>query len=36
MSEDKPKAHGKKKKRTSDEEDDKKKKVEIHFVCCTN
>ena len=35
MSEDKPKAHGKKKKRTSDEEDDKKKKVEIHIVCCT-
>ena len=34
MSEDKPKAHGKK-KQTSDEEDDKKKKVEIHIVCCT-
>ena len=35
MSEDKPKANGKKKKQRSDEVDDNKKKIEIHIVCCT-
>ena len=34
MSEDKPKAHGKKKKQKSDEGDDNKKKIEVHSVCC--
>ena len=34
MSEDKPKARGKKKE-TSDEGDDNKKKIEIHIVSCT-